>query len=84
MIQADLLGYDDVRIRSQQVENAGELLTTVAGLPSEIDALDGLRMRDTGLLGELGGLGACPIALMNARRASRIDFWMGIICRKTY
>jgi hypothetical protein len=41
----------------QQVEDAGELLTAVAGLSPGIDALGGLRVRDTGLLGELGGLG---------------------------
>jgi hypothetical protein len=60
-IQANLLGYGDVRIRCQQVEDAGELLAAVAGLPSKIDALGGLRVRDAGLLGELGGLGLGPV-----------------------
>jgi hypothetical protein len=37
--QADLLGNGEVRIRCYQIEDAGELLTAVAGVPPKVEAL---------------------------------------------
>jgi hypothetical protein len=81
-IEAHLLRDRDIRLRRQQVEDAVQLLAAIGRLPAEIDAAPvGLRVRDTGPLGELCclGLRACPSAAMNPISASRTAFSIGLV-----